>query len=91
MQGAVYDQLGLPPKLRGNVAVIVHEHYGPRDEEHEHDGPEQDIDNCIKPLLDALEASKVIVNDNQVKELLVIQKRRAAIGRVEVTIKSIGV
>lgn len=91
VQNAVYEQLGMPPKLRQRLAVIVHEHYGPRDEQHEHDGPAQDIDNCLKPLLDALEHGKVFVNDSQVDELLVIKKRRAAIGRVEVTIRTIGV
>jgi Holliday junction resolvase RusA-like endonuclease len=36
-----------------------------------------------------MELAGVYVNDKQIKELLVIQKRRAAIGRVEVTIKEI--
>lgn len=88
--GCVYEQLGIPPRLRDRVAVTVHEYYGPRDERHEHDGPAQDIDNCLKPLLDALEYCKVFNNDSQVDELLVLKKRRAAIGRVEVMIETIG-
>jgi crossover junction endodeoxyribonuclease RusA len=88
--GAVHDQLEAPPRLRGRLAVIVHQYYGGRSEDNEYSGQAQDIDNCIKPLLDALENSKVFVNDSQVDELLVTKKRRAAIGRVEVTIKTIG-
>ncbi len=87
---AVYDQLGKPPKLRGRLAVIVHEYYGPRSEENEHNGPAQDIDNCLKPLLDTMEMAKVYANDSQIDELLVVKKRRAAIGRVEVEIRTIG-
>lgn len=90
VQGCMYEQLGRPPLLRQRLAVIVHEHYGPRDEQHEHSGPAQDIDNCLKPLLDALEWCKIFANDSQIDELLVIKKRRAAIGRVEVTIKTLG-
>ena len=86
----MYEQLGIPPRLRDRLAIIVEEHYGPRDEQHEHDGPAQDIDNCLKPLLDALEHCRVFINDSQVDELLVLKKRRAAIGRVEVTVKTIG-
>lgn len=90
VQGLVYEQLGIPPKLRGRLAVIVHQHYGPRDEQHEHDGPAQDIDNCLKSLFDSMENARVYINDSQIDELLVVKKRRAAIGRVEVTIKTIG-
>lgn len=86
----VLEQLGRPPRLRGRLAITVHEHYGPRDEQHEHDGPAQDIDSCLKPLFDALEWAKVYINDSQIDELLVLKRRRAAIGRVEVTIKTIG-
>lgn len=90
LQGCVYEQLQRPPQLRGRLAIIVHEHYGPRDEEHEHHGPAQDIDNCIKPLFDGLEWCKVFINDSQIDEMLVRKKRRAAIGRVELVIKTIG-
>ena len=90
VEGAVYEQLGIPPKLRGRLAIIVHQHYGPRDENNEHNGPAQDIDNSLKSLLDALEWCRVYINDSQIDELLVIKKRRAAIGRVEITIKTIG-
>lgn len=86
----MYEQLGIPPKLRGRLAVIVHQYYGPRDETHEHSGPAQDIDNCLKSLFDALEQARVYLNDSQIDELLVVKKRRAAIGRVEVIIKTIG-
>lgn len=88
-QNAVYEQLGIPPKLRGRLAVIVYQYYGPR--EHDgHSGTAQDIDNCIKPLFDAMENARVYVNDSQIDEMLVVKKRRAAIGRVEVIIKTIG-
>lgn len=86
----MYEQLGIPPRLKGRLAIIVHQHYGPRDEEHEHSGPAQDIDNCLKSLFDALEHAAVYRNDSQIDELLVVKKRRAAIGRVEITIKTIG-
>ena len=90
VQDAVYEQLGRAPRLRDRLAVTVLEYYGPRDEQHEHSGPAQDIDNCLKSLIDALEFTKVFNNDSQVDELLVLKKRRAAIGRVEVTIQTIG-
>jgi crossover junction endodeoxyribonuclease RusA len=90
VQARVFEQCGIPPKLRGRLAVIVNQHYGPRDEAHEHDGPRQDIDNCLKSLFDALEHASVYNNDSQIDELLVVRKRRAAIGRVEVIIKTIG-
>lgn len=90
VEARVYEQLGIPPKLDGRLAVIVNQHYGPRDEKHEHNGPAQDIDNCLKSLFDALEHARVYRNDSQIDELLVVKKRRAAIGRVEVIIKTIG-
>ena len=90
VRNSVLEQLGFPPKLKGRLAVIVNQHYGPRDEANEHAGAQQDIDNCLKSLFDALEEAKVFINDSQIDELLVVRKRRAAIGRVEVTIKTIG-
>ncbi len=87
---AVFQQLRLPPRLRGRLAVIVYEHYGPRDEEHERYSVAQDIDNCIKPLLDALEYANVYINDNQIDEMLVVKGRLAAIGRVDVVVKTLG-
>jgi len=90
VEARVYEQLGIPPKLSDRLAIIVHQHYGPRDEQHEHSGPAQDIDNCLKSLFDAMEHAGVYRNDSQIDELLVVKKRRAAIGRVEVTIKTIG-
>lgn len=47
-----------------------------------------DVDNCLKAILDALEAAGVVENDNQVAEITV---RRGAVerspGRVLVTIE----
>lgn len=79
----VKEQIGIPPKLKGRLAVIVHQHYKAT-------GQRQDIDNCLKPLFDALEWCRVYQNDEQIDELLVVRKRRAAEGRVEVVIKTIG-
>lgn len=76
----VREQIGEPPNLTNRLAVTVHEHYGPN-------GTPQDIDACIKPLLDAMELADVYVNDRQVDQLLVLKKRRAAIGYVDVQIK----
>lgn len=90
VQSGVIAQLGVPPKLTARLAIIVYEHYGPRDEKNEHSGPAQDIDNCLKPLFDAMEHAGVYRNDSQIDELLVVKKRRAAIGRVEVCIKILG-
>lgn len=86
----VKEQIGLPPKLKGRLAVIVHEHYGPPKGSKHHHEIAQDIDNCLKPLFDALEHCRVYINDSQIDELLVVKKRRAAIGRVDVIIKTIG-
>jgi crossover junction endodeoxyribonuclease RusA len=86
---AVHEQLGKPPKLKHRLAVIVYQHYGPpRGADHGH-AIAQDIDNCLKPLFDALEWCGVYVNDSQIDELLVVKKRRAAVGRVDIVIKSI--
>ena len=90
VEARVYEQLGIPPRLSGRLAIIVNQHYGPRDEQHEHSGPAQDIDNCLKSLFDAMEHAAVYRNDSQIDELLVVKKRRAAIGRVEIIIKTIG-
>ncbi len=87
---AVSDQLDVAPRLRGRLAVIVYEYDGGMDEQHEAFAKRQDIDNCIKPLFDALEAAKVYINDSQIDEMLVVKKRRAAIGRVEVIVKTLG-
>lgn len=89
-QAKVHAQLGKPPRLRCRLAVIVHEHYGPQEGSDRTHDVAQDIDNCLKPLFDALEWCRVYDNDSQIDELLVIKKRRAAVGRVEVTIKTIG-
>ena len=78
----VYEQIGKPPELRGRIAVIVRQFNGP--------GKVQDIDNSLKGLFDALEHCKVYRNDSQIDELLVVRKRRSAIGRVEVTIRPLG-
>lgn len=78
----VLEQIGKPPELRGRIAVIVKQFHGP--------GKVQDIDNSLKGLFDALEHCKVYRNDSQIDELLVIRKRRAAVGRVEVTIRPLG-
>lgn len=91
VQGAVYEQLGRPPHLKQRLAIIVYQHYGPSSAESHGGGQAQDIDNCLKSLFDALEWCRVYQNDSQIDELLVVRKRRAAIGRVEIVIKSIGV
>ncbi len=78
----VFEQIGKPPELRGRIAVIVKQFHGP--------GKVQDIDNSLKGLFDALEHCKVYRNDSQIDELLVVRKRRSAIGRVEVTIRPLG-
>lgn len=78
----VYEQIGKPPELRGRLAIIVKQFHGP--------GKVQDIDNSLKGLFDALEHCKVYRNDSQIDELLVVRKRRSAIGRVEVTIRPLG-
>jgi crossover junction endodeoxyribonuclease RusA len=78
----VAEQIGRAPELRGRLAIIVRQHHGP--------GKVQDIDNCLKGLFDALEHCKIYRNDSQIDELLVVKKRRSAIGRVEVTIKPLG-
>lgn len=89
-QGCVYEQIGVAPRLRSRLAVSVLEYYGPpAGSDRTHDVA-QDIDNCLKPLFDALEWAKVYQNDSQIDELYVAKKRRAAVGRVEVTIKVIG-
>jgi len=38
------------------------------------DGRKRDIDNVLKPVLDALEARKVFKNDNQVARLTVTRR-----------------
>lgn len=86
----VLEQIGIPPKLKSRLAVIVRQYYGPPEGSDRTYDRQQDIDNCLKPLFDALEWSKVYVNDSQIDELLVVRKRRAAVGRVEVVIKTIG-
>lgn len=87
---AVLEQLGKSPHLTGRLAVIVHQHYGPPAGSTRTEIVAQDIDNCLKPLFDALESVGVYRNDSQIDELLVVKKRRAAVGRVNVTIKTIG-
>lgn len=79
----VLNQLGRAPNYKGPVAVIVKQFDGP--------GNRQDIDNSLKSLFDALEHAKIYANDSQIEELLVIKKRRAAIGRVEITVRPLGV
>lgn len=78
----VFEQIGKSPELRGRLAIIVKQFHGP--------GKVQDIDNSLKGLFDALEHCKVYRNDSQIDELLVVRKRRSAIGRVEVTIRPLG-
>ncbi len=86
----ILEQFGTPPKLRGRLAIIVRQHYGPPEGVDRMYDRQQDIDNCLKPLFDALEWSGVYIDDSQIDELLVLRKRRAAVGRVEVVIKTIG-
>lgn len=90
VEARVYEQLGKPPKLKGRLAIIVHQHYGPSEGSTHHNGIAQDIDNCLKGLFDAMEHGQVYANDSQIDELLVVKKRRAAVGHVEVFIKTIG-
>lgn len=88
---AVIEQLKRAPQLRDRLAVEVHEFYGPVDEAHDdRTSQSQDIDNCLKPLFDAMEHAKVYTNDSQIDQLLVVKRRRAAIGRVEVYIRPLG-
>lgn len=86
----VWEQLGRPPGIKERLFVIVTEHYGPRTETSRAAGQAQDIDNCIKPLFDAMEAAKVYVNDSQIGAMFVVQGRRAAVGRVEIEIRLFG-
>lgn len=71
---------GRPPMLRCDLAIGVRQF----------PATAQDIDNCIKPLLDSLQHAGMYANDRQVCELLVIRDRRAAVGRIRVTITAIG-
>lgn len=89
VNNAVKEQLGEFDPLYQRLAVTVHEYYGPQKETSRAVGQAQDIDNCLKPLLDALENSGVFRNDSQIDQLLVLKKRRAAVGRVEVIIKTL--
>jgi len=82
VQHCVLEQLGKPPRLQCRLAVIVQQFAGP--------GRVQDIDNSLKGLFDAMEWVKVYGDDSQIDELLVVRKRRAAIARVEVTLKPLG-
>ena len=72
---------GKPPRLTCDLAVGVRQF----------PATAQDIDNCLKPLLDSLQHAGMYENDRQICELLVIRDRRAAVGRVRVTITAIGV
>ena len=74
----VYLQIGLPPRLRCPLAVVIESHQGP--------GKKQDIDTGHKALLDSMEHARVYINDSQIDELLTVRKRRAAVGRVDVTL-----
>ena len=80
---AIHKAFDEPPNLTGRLFVHIVEHYGP-------DGRPQDIDNCIKPLFDALEFAKMYVNDNQIGAMFVVQGRRAAVGRVEIAFRPFG-
>ena len=87
----VWEQFsGQPPRLRQRVQATVLDYDGQHTEAPLLHGKAQDIDACLKPLLDALEHAKVFINDEQVDALLVLKKRRAAVGRVEVKIETIG-
>lgn len=49
-----------------------------------------DLDNLLKPLLDALEHAGVFDNDKQVADLRIVRKHPVAAGAVEVQIWEIG-
>lgn len=76
--------------ITGPVAIEVIQHYGPPKEKEGRITQTQDIDNCLKPLFDALEHASVFENDRQIAELYVIRKRRAVIGHVIVKIHDRG-
>lgn len=86
----MWEQIGPPPKLSERLAVEVHEYHGPKTEDGRIGGEAQDIDNCLKPLFDAMEKANIYINDSQIDQLLVLKKRRAAVGRVDVIIRTIG-
>ncbi len=86
---AIHEQIGFAPRLEGRLGVAVDLHYGPS-ELFGYAGVAPDIDAGIKPLLDALEDAKFFINDSQVDELLVLKRRRAAIGYVDVLIRTFG-
>lgn len=86
----IYEQLGRPPKLSGRLAIIVDQYPGPKTETGRQPGSAQDIDNSVKPLFDALQTARCFLNDSQIDQMLVRRQRRAAVGRVDVTIKPIG-
>lgn len=88
VEAAVIKQLGSAPKLTQRLAVIVDQYPGRRKQSDSEIPHVQDIDNCLKPLFDAMEHAGVYVNDKQIDELLVRRKRRAAIGRVEIEIRT---
>tara|TARA_R110000824_G_scaffold57467_1_gene156237 strand:+ start:1007 stop:1384 length:378 start_codon:yes stop_codon:yes gene_type:complete len=55
----------------------------------EPDKRRRDIDNLIKPLLDALEAANVFVNDNQINKLSICRAGYESGGRMRVTVETI--
>lgn len=66
------------PKFGTAKLAILVEAYPPRDV--------GDIDNLLKPLLDALEHAGVFTNDKQVDDLRITRKHPVSAGAVEVQI-----
>lgn len=87
VEQAIQAEMGSPPLLKERLAVIVDQFPGRRTQEDNEIPHVQDIDNCLKPLFDAMEKAGVYANDKQIDELLVRRKRRVAIGRVDIEIR----
>ncbi len=66
------------PVFSDELLAILVEVYPPRDA--------GDIDNLLKPLLDALEHAGAFVNDRQVKDLRIVWRHPVSGGTVEVQI-----
>lgn len=69
--------MGEPVFGNERLAILI-EAYPPRDT--------GDIDNILKPLLDALEHAGAFVNDKQIKDLRIVWRHPVMNGAVEVQI-----
>ena len=75
----MYEQLGKAPELRGRLSMQVRLFNNAQTRSH-------DYDNGLKPIGDALEYSRVFINDSQIDQALIIKKRRTLKPRVEIII-----